>query len=170
MSIFIDSLYLLTDRGDVNDNLAVGQHPVSDADRSFRAEVAQKLTAAMKEHGLDTQSAAARALGVTRQAFSQYLLRKVTPQSEILARACGLWNIKLRYRDQEFTRGAFGVDHAIGTLPERDTQLDLFDQPQRVENEHLVVILKRAPDSILQVTIQMKKAALPKRARRRSAG
>ena len=142
----------------------MGRHPLSDADRKFRSEVAEKFTAAMKQHGLETQSAAARELGVTRAAFSQYLLLKSTPQAEILARAMTKWGIKLRYRDKEFAVGAFGRTEAVAPPRRQDSiglQMELFDEPQRFENDHLVVTLQRSEKATLQVTIRMKKASGP---------
>jgi hypothetical protein len=46
-------------------------------------------------------------LSITKQAFSQYFREKATPQGDILARAFAKWGITPRYRDTEFTRGAF---------------------------------------------------------------
>jgi len=132
-------------------------------DLRFRAEVAEKLRAECDNRGL-SQAEAAKELGVTRAAFHQYLKGKATPQAAILARACIKWNLKLRYRDQEFGAQAF----ASGLEPDGGNgrpgfQLALFDEPQRFENEQVIVVLKRSHASSLQVTIQMKKADLSPR-------
>jgi transcriptional regulator with XRE-family HTH domain len=127
-------------------------------------EIAQQFRGAMKTHGLKNQSDAARALNITRQAFSQYLLQKTTPQAEILARACALWNLTLKYRTEEFRRGAFGV-HATRTEPDV-LQLDLFREPQVFENANLIVSIERSQKSALQITVKMKKAGLPARSSR----
>jgi transcriptional regulator with XRE-family HTH domain len=136
----------------------MGRRRLSEADLRFREEVAKKFNAARLSRRLN-QSEAARELGITRQAFSQYLLRKATPQAEILARACAKWTLKLRYRDRDFTGGAFGVEPAAELEPHQDgLQLALFDEPQRFENDQLEVVLERAQKTTLQVTIRMKKA------------
>lgn len=137
----------------------MGRRRISDADRRFRAEVARKFREAMKAHGLKNQTEAARDLNITRQAISQYLLEKATPQAEILARACAKWNLTLRYRSAEFTRGAFGA-HETKTEPEV-LQMDLFREPQVFENTHLVVTVERSQKATLQVTIKMKKTSIP---------
>ena len=111
----------------------------------------------MQNRGLN-QTQAARELSVTKQALSQYLREKATPQSEILARACVKWGISLRYRGIEFARGAFGAIESRATA--EVLQLDLFKEPQVFENPHLVVTIARSHKATLQVTIKMKQAAL----------
>jgi transcriptional regulator with XRE-family HTH domain len=127
----------------------------------FRAEIAQQLKAAMHAHRIKTQAEAARALNITRQAFSQYLREKTTPQAEILARACSLWHLTLTYRAAEFGGGAFGVRE---NKREPDVlQLDLFKEPLTFQNNHMLVCVERSQQAALQITIRMKKADLPAR-------
>jgi transcriptional regulator with XRE-family HTH domain len=137
----------------------MGRRRISEAELTFRDEVAQGFDRARKDRGLN-QTEAARELGVTRQAFSQYILRKTTPQSEILARACTRWNLKLRYRGHEFGAPAFAQTRKQAERTD-SFQLGLFDRPQRVENDQLVVILERADRGTLQVTIKMKMKKAP---------
>lgn len=138
----------------------VGRRRISEADRAFRTEVARKFREATKARGLN-QTEAAKELNITRQAFSQYLLEKTTPQGEILARACAKWDITLRYRDADFTRGAFGAHE---TKAEAEVlQMDLFREAQVFENTHLIVKIERSQKATLQVTIKMKKAGLRSR-------
>jgi transcriptional regulator with XRE-family HTH domain len=146
----------------------MGRRRLSDSDLSFREEVAEKFDRARKLRGLN-QSSAAKELGVTRQAFSQYLLRKATPQAAILARACTRWSLSLRYRGKEFARAAFGQEDAKNSPEQPSLQMDLFDRPQRVENDQLVVTLDRSEKATLLVTITMKNATLPTRSRRAAA-
>ncbi len=143
----------------------MGRRRLSEADLVFRAEVAAKFDRARNDRGLN-QSAAARELGITRQAFSQYLLRKATPQAAILARACTKWGLKLRYRGREFAHAAFAQEDGTRRTAAPALQMELFDQPQRFENDRVVVILQRAEEATLQVTIKMKKASLPTTSRR----
>jgi transcriptional regulator with XRE-family HTH domain len=146
---------------------ALGRRRISETDRAFRAEVARKLREVTRTRGL-SQTEAAHQLGITRQAFSQYVLEKSTPQGTILARACAKWGIVLRFRDTEFSAGAFGAQETK-TGPEV-LQMDLFREPQVFENRHLVVTLERSKKATLQVTIRMKQASLPVPPTRRAVG
>jgi transcriptional regulator with XRE-family HTH domain len=134
----------------------VGRRRVSEADRAFRRDLAIQLRAAMKSRSLN-QTEAASELGVTKQALSQYLRERSTPQGEILARICAKWGLAVRYRNTDFRSGA------LETIPSRAApevlQLDLFREPQIFENAHLLVSVARAPRSTLHVTIKMKQAS-----------
>ena len=136
----------------------MGRRPVSEADRLFRRDIATQFRAAMAKRDLN-QTEAARELAITKQALSQYLREKSTPQSEILARACAKWAITVRYRDTEFKLGALGAVRTR-TNPEA-LQLDLFREPQVFENAHMVVSVARSHRSTLQVTIKMKQGTVP---------
>lgn len=133
----------------------MGRRRLTEADYAFRREVAAKFREAMKERRFD-QTMAARDLGITKQAMSQYLAEKSTPQGEILARACARWNLTLKYRNAEFGRGAFATQ-ATNAAPEV-LQMDLFREPQVFANNHLEVTVSRAHKFALQVTIKMKHA------------
>lgn len=146
----------------------MGRRRLSDAELDFRAEVAEKFDRARRDRGLN-QSEAALELGITRQAFSQYVLRKATPQAAILARACTKWDLRLRYRGEEFAQGAFRQKDAGRATTASDFQLELFDRPQRIENERVIVTLRRAEQMSLQVTIKMKNVTSPKIGHKRSA-
>jgi len=111
----------------------------------------------MQKRGLN-QTEAARELRITKQALSQYLREKATPQGEILARACARWGITLRYRDTQLTQGAFGPTET--RTPAEVLQLDLFKEPQVFENPNLIVTIARSHRATLQVTIRMKEAAI----------
>lgn len=138
----------------------MGRRRTSESDREFRREVARRFRTAMRARGLN-QTQAADELRITKQALSQYLCEKSTPQGEILARACAKWGVRLRYRDAEFTRGAFGADRSVGVS--ESVQLDLFREPQIFENPSMVVTLARSRKATLQVTIKMKRASAPPR-------
>ena len=140
----------------------MGRRRISDSDRAFRTEVARQFRTALQKRGMN-QTQAARELNITKQALSQYLREKATPQGDILARACAKWGITLRYRDTEFTRGAFGSAEARAASDV--LQLDLFREPQVFENQHLVLTVARSHKLTLQVTIKMKQATLTARTR-----
>lgn len=140
----------------------MGRRRISDSDRAFRTEVARQFRTALQKRGMN-QTQAAQELSITKQALSQYLREKATPQGDILARACAKWGITLRYRDTEFTRGAFGSAEARAATDM--LQLDLFREPQVFENQHLVLTVARSQKLTLQVTIKMKQATLTERTR-----
>lgn len=136
----------------------MGRRRISEADRLFRQDVAKQFRGAMEKRRLN-QTEAARELAITKQALSQYLREKSTPQGEILARACARWGITVRYRDTQFGQGAF---EAIRTQTTSEVlQLDLLREPQVFENAHLVVTLARSHKSTLQLTIKVKQSTIP---------
>lgn len=132
----------------------------ADAER-FREEIARQLRAAITSRNLKVK-AAADALGVSRQAFYQYLSASATPHPETIARAMDLWNIEPSYKGEKIARGALG-DREPNAEPS-PTQLslvNLFDVPQECHNENLIVTVQSSRNSTLHVTIKMKKADGP---------
>ena len=77
----------------IENNVIMGRRPgISNTERLFRAEIARKLLAQIgAKRGARTKAAAT--LGVCKQAMSLYLNEKATPGSEVLRRACLLWNL-----------------------------------------------------------------------------
>jgi hypothetical protein len=107
---------------------------------------------------------AANLLGVSRQAFHQYLSAKATPHPETIARAMDLWNIEPSYKGEKIARGALGGSEGPERSDRQPAQLSfvsLFDVPQECHNDNLVVTVQRSRDSTLHVTIKMKKADGP---------
>ena len=87
-----------------------------------------------------------------------------------MARAGTVWGLTFNYAGSEFGKGAFAAREPEAADPEL-LQMNLFDRPQTFENDQLIVILERAHKSMLQVTINMKQASLPKKPpRSRKAG
>lgn len=138
----------------------MGRPRTSAADREFRSEVAKKLRQVMKDRNL-TEADAARQLKISRQAFNKYVREEATPHGEILARACALWDVTLKYRGADFTGNAF-IATPTKAQPEV-LQMDLFAEPLKVENKHVLVTIQRSQKQTLQVTIQVKKADLSSR-------
>lgn len=135
-----------------------GRPKLTPAAREFRDEIARQLRAALTSGGITVKHAAER-LGVSRQAFHQYLSGKATPYPETLARAMDLWDIRPSYRGEIIAKGALG--YPLGRSEASPAQLSLetlFDVPQECHNENLTVTLQRSRGSMLQVTIRMKKA------------
>src|SRR5262245_31017983 len=76
--------------------------------KKFREEVARQLRAVLDSRRLSVKEAA-NTLGVSRQAFHQYLSAKATPHPETIARAMDLWNIEPNYKGEKIARGALGT-------------------------------------------------------------
>src|SRR5207302_6365065 len=75
--------------------------------KNFREEIGRQLRGAIDSRGLSVKEAA-DALGVSRQAFHQYLSAAATPHPETIARAMDLWNIEPSYKGEKIARGALG--------------------------------------------------------------
>lgn len=166
MSIFNDSkIYLTHDRQSTKIANWMGRprgRPklTADAER-FREEIARQLKAAITSRNLSVK-AAAKVLGVSRQAFYRYLSATATPHPETLARAMDLWSIEPRYKGEKITRGSLGQRVTQeDASPMQLSLADLFDVPQECHNENLVVTLQSSRDSMLRVTIRMKNATGP---------
>lgn len=140
----------------------VGRPALTSDARAFREEIARQFRSVKDSRRL-TVSGAAATLGVSRQSFHQYLAGMATPHPETLARAMDLWGIKPLYKGQEISRGAIAVSDQPTQLPvpAQMSLLDLFDVAQECQNDKLVVVVKRSHDSMLQVTIKMKKTQGP---------
>lgn len=128
---------------------------------TFRKEVARQLKLAISSRDLKVSTAAAQ-LGVSRQAFYQYLSARATPHPETIARAMDLWNIEPVYKGERIARGALGVgEPRLEPAPTQLSLVSLFGAPQVCQNENVVVTMRSSHDSTLQVTIRMKKADGP---------
>src|SRR5438046_2393471 len=124
----------------------------ADAEK-FREEIARQLRTAISSRNLKVR-AAAEALGVSRQAFYQYLAATATPHPETIARAMDLWNIELSYKGEKIVRGALGdPKRQADRSPTQLSLANLFDVPQECHNENLVVTLQSSRRSVLHVTI-----------------
>jgi transcriptional regulator with XRE-family HTH domain len=132
----------------------------ADAKR-FREEIARRLRDVITSRNLKVK-AAAEALGVSRQAFYQYLSATATPHPETIARAMDLWNIEPSYKGEKIVRGALGdPNRHAAPSPTQLSLVNLFDVPQECHNENLVVTLQSSRNSMLHVTIRMKKVDGP---------
>src|SRR5687767_936339 len=112
--------------------------------KTFREEIARQLRAATDSRGLSVKEAA-NALGVSRQAFHQYISATATPHPEVIARAMNLWNIEPNYKGEKIARGALSGSKNKRLSDPPLTQLSLlslFDVPQECHNENLVVTVR----------------------------
>jgi hypothetical protein len=128
---------------------------ISTSERRLRSEIAQKLSDAIgTERGAEAR--AARQLGISRQAMNLYLREKATPGSEILRRACLLYNLKLDVGWQTLDSGSFRNPKPQAAPP---VQLTIFDAISEVVDRQLEVkVLRKGVHSIdLKVSIDFKK-------------
>ncbi len=123
-------------------------------DPDFRKEVAKCFREALEERNLSV-AAAAKQLGVTRQAFHKYLNGKMTPNGHVLARAVTQWDLKINYKNQPFGRGAFqgGEAEQPKSSPE---QLHLFSEPREIDEPDNGVSLKISPRGTDAIDIRLR--------------
>jgi len=98
-----------------------------------------------------SKTAAAKELGISRQAFHSCLLGKL-PRRKTLNRAVHLWNLKLDLGKQSFDKGAFGTE--VGKLSPAETQRSLWEALDSIGDEDLHVTTKRV-GKILRVDVRI---------------
>ncbi|MEX2300629.1 MAG: hypothetical protein WD733_06815 [Bryobacterales bacterium] len=103
------------------------------------------------------ETQAAQELGVSKQAFNKYVRGLATPKAHVLARAVVLWKIKVKYRNYEFSDGAFQT--TLQLSPEPPFQHELFRDPQVVENDRISVRIESKGGDDLDITIRLKQSA-----------
>jgi transcriptional regulator with XRE-family HTH domain len=129
-------------------------------DPVFRAEVTKRLRAKMRElrkEGL-SEAAAARRLGVTPQAFNQYMQGLATPKAHILARACTLWGLRFTFKSEEFGAEAFNAP-APTDDEVKPAQLSLFAEPQELHNRNLRLKVQAGKSTSLNVSLEIRFAS-----------
>ena len=98
-----------------------------------------------------SKTAAAKELGISRQAFHSCLLGKL-PRRKTLNRAVHLWSLKLDLGKQSFDKGAFGPE--VGKLSPAETQRSLWEALDSIGDEDLHVTTKRV-GKILRVDVRI---------------
>jgi transcriptional regulator with XRE-family HTH domain len=128
-------------------------------DPMFRAEVSRRLrqkVTEFKKQGM-SEAAAARQLGVSPQAFNQYLKGKATPKAHILARACTMWGLRISYKQKTFGPEAFAEPDPVDrALP---TQLSLFSEPQAIANRNLTLRVGAGKADTLSISLEIRFAS-----------
>jgi hypothetical protein len=141
----------------IENNVIMGRRPgISNTERLFRAEIARKLLAQIgAKRGARTKAAAT--LGVCKQAMSLYLNEKATPGSEVLRRACLLWNLSFEVEGTVVNSSSF---RQLAPQPPRPVQLSLPKAISEMKNQQLTVkVLRKGPTSVdLEVSIDFKRA------------
>jgi transcriptional regulator with XRE-family HTH domain len=125
---------------------------VSDAERKFRKQFAEKLADVVgSKRGAQTR--VANELGVDRQLVSLYLKGDTTPGQEVLRRTRELWGFPTEYGGLPLGAEPFPRRFAPRIEPQ---QLKLFSEDQQLK----VVVLRRSVDSLeLKVSINFKERA-----------
>jgi transcriptional regulator with XRE-family HTH domain len=130
-------------------------------DPEFRAEVSKRIRAKVRElrkAGV-SEAAAARQIGVSPQAFNQYIKGLATPKPHILARMCAPpWKLRFSYKSTEFGEEAFGAP-AILPSERKSAQLSLFDEPQELHNQNLKLKVQAGKSTTLNVSLEIRFAS-----------
>jgi hypothetical protein len=117
--------------------------------RKFGAELHRKI----EENGL-TITAAAMALGITRQCLHYHFLGKHQPRPRVVERAVRLWDMVVYAQGQKFDRRAFGPEI---TRRSPSVQLLLLGEAiERVDNANLEVSVVRKDASSLVLEVLVK--------------
>jgi hypothetical protein len=106
-----------------------------------------------------TIAAAAKQLGISRQAFHAYLKGKL-PRRKTLNRAMHLWNLKLDLREYSFSDEAFGPKEPKKARSQESasTQLALWQMLDNITENDLRVTMKRV-GKVLRFDVQIEISA-----------
>ena len=131
---------------------------ISRSESLLRAEIARALTTAIGSNR-GSQSAAAKQIGISRQALNLYIQQKATPSSENLRRMCKILRLSLNVEEATLDAPSFTQK----TPSKTPIQTSLFDALSDVGDQQLdvKVLRKRAQSLDLQVTIDFQPVTLP---------
>ena len=131
---------------------------ISRSESLLRAEIARALTTAIGSNR-GSQSAAAKQIGISRQALNLYIQQKATPSSENLRRMCKILRLSLNVEGATLDAPSFTQK----TPSKTPIQTSLFDALSDVGDQQLdvKVLRKRAQSLDLQVTIDFQPVTLP---------
>jgi transcriptional regulator with XRE-family HTH domain len=123
---------------------------ISRSESLLRAEIARALMTAIGGNR-GAQSAAAKQVGISRQALNLYIQQKATPSSENLRRMCKILRLSLNIEGATLDSSSF-TQKTPSKIP---IQTSLFDALSEVGDQQLdvKVLRKRAQSLDLQVTI-----------------
>ena len=129
-------------------------------DPEFRAEVARRLRAKVKELRKEgvSEAAAARQLHVSPQAFNRYVRGLATPKPHILARMCAVWGLRFSYKAIDFGAEAFSAAEAERE-EQKPAQLSLFDEPQELHSRNLKLRVQAGKSTTLNVSLEIRFAS-----------
>lgn len=115
-----------------------------------------ELKRVLEERGLSASSAA-RALGVSRQAFHAYLSGKAMPRPKTLGRAMEMWDFEIRGGGKSFNSEAFLPAIADAPQPvQQQLKLDLWQKLDGITEDNLKIGVKRVGKTLrLAVRIEI---------------
>ncbi len=120
------------------------------SDPAFREELANSLRIALDRRDLSVAKVA-EAVGVSRQAFYQYLNGKTTPRGEVLRKLVPLLDLKLEYSGHVFDKGAFTF---VAEAQQPYTQMRLsFDEPLTLRGEKLRVTVVSRKEKTIELVV-----------------
>jgi hypothetical protein len=128
---------------------------LSPDERAFRKDVASKLEAYISKK-FKSKTAAARALGISKQRLHKYLTAAMTPKSDFLCMVARKWKLRFRYRRVLFGAGAFRSSPLAVTSSSIGDQLGLFDIPQVLRSRKLEVTIHRKNPRSMNLSIEIK--------------
>lgn len=102
-------------------------------------------------------SAAARALGISRQRMHTYLNTRATPPADVLATACSKWNFSVFFRGQRFTAESFRTPAAPEPPP--PPQLALYETLRRSQRDLRIKVRRVGPSVQLIITSRQRRKA-----------
>src|SRR5436305_10472486 len=134
---------------------------ISSTERAFRERFAEELQAAIGSNR-GAASAAAKKLGISRQAIFLYLNSRATPGAEVVRRVCQLFKLSLNVKGQIVSESSYRKTSRERPQNVPPLQLPLLpDAIRALNNEQLEIeVLNKIGDSVdLKVRINFSKLA-----------
>ncbi len=127
---------------------------------ALRREVSVKLKAEIERRGL-SKTAAARALGISKQRLHHYLRAAVTPRTDFVATLLREWGLVLELEGEQFGVGAFTTRKGREPKSTRSTQLPLplFEQARVLDGGAVVIRFSRAGLNRTELELTIKHVA-----------
>jgi hypothetical protein len=127
-----------------------------DAEKRLRTAIAREFRRVAAGYG--SEQAAARAIGISRQRFKQYLDKKMTPKADVLLVAMANWSLKIPYEGVTFSARSSST-RVKPQLPEQLT-LDYFDEPQILHDgqRYVEVRVSRKQADTLKLAMEIRLA------------
>ena len=117
---------------------------------SLKETIAIEFRKILKARGL-TVSAAAKSLGISRQALHSHLNGNSTPRASVLARAAELWSLEIRVGKQVYEGEHFTQPRSVKSVPQ---QLELWRQLDSIQEKDLRIGVRRVGKK-LRVSVEI---------------
>ena len=125
---------------------------VEGLEMQLREELKRRFERAMLRHQIN-QGEAAEQIGVTAQAFSLYMARKVTPSAFVFLKACKRWNLRVVFEGEEF--GARKLSKKQKARRESPEQLLLFSALKELGDDNLGIKINRIASDRLDLSLEI---------------